>query len=126
MSDFLNTFVKDMQSNVAGFVAVAITEVSTGMSFKSLSVVPSFDPELASAYNLEVVKAKLTAIKALGLEGKESIEDIMITLSSQIHIISVSKNGEYFIYLAVDSAKANLGMTRAMLKKYSKDIESKM
>ena len=124
MSDFLSTFVEDMKANVNGFVAIAVTEVSTGMSFKSLSVDSAFDPELASAYNLEVVKAKLAAIKALGL--KEKIEDIMITLSNQIHIISVSNSGEYFIYLAVDSSKANLGMARAQLKKYSKEVEGKM
>ena len=124
MSDFLTTFVDDLKSNVSGFIAVAVTEVKTGMSYKSLSMVSSFDPELASAYNLEVVKAKMTAIKALGL--KEEIEDIMITLTNQIHIISISQNGEYFIYLAVDSNKANLGMTRSILKKYSKEIASKM
>ncbi|MFV8357555.1 hypothetical protein ACNQGB_15385 [Flavobacterium sp. XS1P32] len=124
MSDFLTNFVEEIKNNVSGFIAVAVTEVKTGMSYKSLSVVSSFDPELASAYNLEVVKAKTTAIKALGLS--ETIEDIMITLSNQIHIISLSANGEYFIYLAVDSSKANLGMTRAMLKKYSKEIELKM
>ncbi|NHN26694.1 hypothetical protein FIA58_013495 [Flavobacterium jejuense] len=124
MSDFLTTFVDDLKSNVSGFIAVAVTEVKTGMSYKSLSVNQSFDPELASAYNLEVVKAKMTAIKALGL--KEDIEDIMITLTNQIHIISISENGEYFVYLAVDSSKANLGMSRAILKRYSKEIASKM
>lgn len=124
MSDFLTNFVEDLKTNVSGFIAVAVTEVKTGMSYKSLTVDPSFDPELASAYNLEVVKAKMTAIKALGL--KESIEDIMITLTNQIHIISISESGEYFIYLAVNSSKANLGMTRSILKKYSKEIEAKM
>lgn len=124
MPDFLTEFVEDLKSNVNGFIAVAVTEVKTGMSYKSLSVDPSFDVELASAYNLEVVKAKMTAIKALGL--KENIEDIMITLTNQIHIISLSSNGEYFIYLAVDSSKANLGMTRAIMKKYSREIETKL
>lgn len=124
MSDFLTNFVEDLKNNVSGFIAVAVTEIKTGMSYKSLSVSPSFDPELASAYNLEVVKSKMTAIKALGLE--EDIVDIMISLTNQIHIISISSNGEYFIYLAVDNAQANLGMTRAILKKYSKEIESKL
>lgn len=124
MSDFLTTFVDDLKANVSGFIAVAVTEVKTGMSYKSLSVNSAFDPELASAYNLEVVKAKMTAIKALGL--KEEIQDIMITLTNQIHIISISENGEYFIYLAVDSNKANLGMSRSILKRYSKEIASKM
>ena len=124
MSDFLTTFMDDLKNNVSGFIAVSVTEIKTGMSYCSLTIDPSFDPELASAYNLEVVKAKFAAIKILGLTQK--IDDILITLSTQIHIIDISENYEYFVYLAVDSTKANLGMTRAVLKKYSKDIASKL
>ncbi|SHI35670.1 hypothetical protein [Flavobacterium terrae] len=124
MSEFLTTFTSDLKDNLAGFIGVSVTEVKTGMSFASLSVNPNFDPELASAYNLEVVKAKLSAIKALGLASK--LDDILITLSDQLHIIDLSENGDYFVYLAVDSSKVNLGMARATLKKYSKDIASKM
>ena len=124
MSEFLSTFTTDLKDNLAGFIGVSVTEVKTGMSFASLSVNPNFDPELASAYNLEVVKAKLSAIKALGLASK--LDDILITLSDQLHIIDLSDNGEYFVYLAVDSSKVNLGMARATLKKYSKDIAAKM
>ncbi|MNS18404.1 hypothetical protein D3C72_500950 [compost metagenome] len=94
------------------------------MSYCSLTVKSDFDPELASAYNLEVVKAKLNALRALGLNQK--INDILITLTDQIHIIDVSEDGRYFIYLAVDSTKANLGLTRATLSKYKKDITSKL
>lgn len=124
MSDFLQNFQNDLKENVSGFIAVSVTEVETGMSYCSLSVNPDFDPELASAYNLEVVKAKLNAIKALGLNQK--IDDILITLTDQIHIIDVSEDGNYFIYLAVDSKKANLGLTRATLSKFKKDIITKL
>ncbi|AEW85482.1 hypothetical protein HUE46_09515 [Flavobacterium columnare] len=124
MSDFLKQFGEDLKDNVPGFLAVAVAEVKSGISYYTLSAEPNFDPELASAYNLEVVKAKLNAIEALGLG--ETIEDIMINLKSQIHIIDISENNEYFIYLAVDSTKANLGMTKALLNKYKKDITKKM
>jgi len=56
----------------------------------------------------------------------QSVDNIMITLTSQIHIIDVSDNGEYFIYLAVDSTKANLGMTKSILNKYKKEIAEKL
>ena len=79
---------------------------------------------MASAYNLEVVKAKLNALRVLGLEGKERIEDILITLTNQIHVIDVAPNGTYFIYLVVDSSKANLGITRSLLARYKKDLQS--
>lgn len=124
MSDSLNTFMNDLKINVAGFIAVAVTDIKTGISHCSLSVDPSFDPKMASAYNIEVIKSKVAAVKALGLTQK--IDDVLITLTSHIHIIDVSANGEYFVYLAVDSLKANLGSTRALLKKYSKNIASKL
>ena len=124
MSDYLKQFGEELRQNVPGYIAVAVTEIKSGISYYSNAVNPDFDPELASAFNLEVVKAKLNAISALGLN--ETIDDIMITLSSQIHIIDVADNNEYFIYLAVDSTKANLGMTKALLNKYKKEITKKL
>lgn len=124
MSDYLKLFGEEIKKNVPGYIAVAVTEIKSGISYYSNSAIADFDPELASAYNLEVVKAKLNAINALGLN--ETIDDIMITLSSQIHIIDVADNNEYFIYLAVDSTRANLGMTKALLNKYKKEITKKL
>ena len=122
MINVLDKFIQDMKTNVPGFIAVSVTEVRSGVSYGSESVDPSFDPNLASAYNLEVVKAKQNALQILGLASKEKIEDILITLTNQIHIIDIAASGGYFIYLAVDSTKANLGLTRALLAKYKKDL----
>lgn len=124
MSDFLKMFGEDIQKNVPGFIAIAVTEIKSGISYYSNSINKEFDPELAAAFNLEVIKAKFNAINALGLQ--EKIDDILINLSHQIHIIDISENNEYFIYLAVDSSQANLGMTKALLNKYKKDIKNKM
>lgn len=124
MSDFLKQFGDDVKGNIPGYMAVAVTEIKSGISYFSNSVVAGFDPELASAFNLEVVKAKLNAISALGLN--QGIDDIMINLTNQIHIIDISENNEYFIYLAVDSNKANLGLTKALLNKYKKEISDKL
>ncbi|WKL46426.1 hypothetical protein Q1W71_15850 [Flavobacterium pectinovorum] len=123
-NDFLNVFLNEMKTNVNGFIAVAVTEIESGLSFGNLTIDPSFDPELAAAYNLEVVKAKLSAVKALNLN--QDIEDILITLSNQIHIIDISPNKKFMIYLAADSSKANLGMTRAVLRKHKLDLEKNL
>ena len=123
-NDFLNVFLNEMKTNVNGFIAVAVTEIETGLSYGSLSIDPNLDPELASAYNLEVVKAKLAAVKALKLN--QEIKDILITLTSQIHIIDISPNKKFMIYLAADSTKANLGMTRAILARYKLELEEKL
>lgn len=123
-NDFLNVFLNEMKTNVNGFIAVAVTEIESGLSFGNLTIDPSFDPELAAAYNLEVVKAKLNAVKALNLN--QDIEDILITLTNQIHIIDISPNKKFMIYLAADASKANLGMTRAVLRKHKADLEKNL
>lgn len=123
-NDFLNVFLNEMKTNVNGFIAVAVTEIESGLSFGNLTIDPSFDPELAAAYNLEVVKAKLSAVKALNLN--QDIEDILITLSNQIHIIDISPNKKFMIYLAADASKANLGMTRAVLRKHKLELEKNL
>lgn len=122
MINVLDKFIQDIKNNVPGFIAVSVTEIKSGVSYASASADPNFDPNLASAYNLEVAKAKLNVLRILGLEDKEKIEDILITLTNQIHVIDIAPSGNYFIYLAVDSTKANLGITRSLLAKYKKDL----
>lgn len=120
MQDVLNKFIENTKANIPGFIAVSVTEIESGVAYESLTVNDDFDPNLASAYNLEVVKAKLNAINALGL--KEDIQDITITLTDQVHIINIAPSGAYFIYLAVDSEKANLGITKSLLNKYKVEL----
>nr|WP_314679466.1 hypothetical protein [uncultured Capnocytophaga sp.] len=124
MTNVLDKFVQDIRTNVPGFIAVSVTEVKSGVSYIAASADPNLDPNLASAYNLEVVKAKMSALRILGLEDKEKIEDILITLTNQIHVIDLAPNGNYFVFLVVDSSKANLGITRSLLARYKKDLQS--
>lgn len=120
MQDILKTFINNVKTQIPGFIAVSINEIATGESYDSYTADKDFDPLLASAYNLEVVKAKINAISALGL--KEDIKDITITLTDQIHMINISESGIFFIYLAVDSSKGNLGIIRSLLNKYKEDL----
>nr|WP_315125730.1 hypothetical protein [uncultured Capnocytophaga sp.] len=124
MTNVLDKFIQDVKNNVPGFIAVSITEVRSGVPYAATTVDPEFDPNLASAYNLEVVKAMQNALQVLGLAGKERVEDIVITLTNQIHAIDVANNGSYFIYLVMDARKTNVGLARAFVSKYKRDLES--
>ena len=74
----LKQFAKDLKKHLSGYIAVTVTDVNTGISFFTNTRRPTFNPEIASAYNLEVVKAKLKAIEALNLN--ETIDYILINL----------------------------------------------
>nr|WP_299033710.1 hypothetical protein [uncultured Tenacibaculum sp.] len=70
--------------------------------------------------DLQKLLLETKAIDILGL--KENINDIHFKLDNHIHIVNIPPSGEYFIYLAVDFNKANLALTRTMLRKYKQEL----
>ncbi|MGY5352830.1 hypothetical protein ACXGQW_09780 [Wenyingzhuangia sp. IMCC45533] len=121
MTNELNEFKEGIVKDMSGLIAFSITEIETGVSYISHSNDSSFDVEIMASYNLEVLKAQVKAVKAL--EIQEKIEDILVTFENQIHIVDISEDASYFIYLAVDSSKNNLGMTRSILKKHKSALK---
>ena len=69
------------------------------------------DLDVAGAGNTEVVRAKMKTMKSLGL--KDNVEDILITLGKQYHIIRpMTERPGVFVYLVLDKAKASLALAR--------------
>ena len=108
-------------NDLPGLLAVAIVDVNSGMALASHSNSPTLNPETAAAYNTEVVKQKQKAMSALKLTN-ESIEDILITLTNQLHLLKLNSAGTKFIYLAVNSRDTNLAIAREVLRSHAAQI----
>ncbi len=109
-------------SELNGFIASSVVDTDTGMMLAS-EVKGNFAIEMASAANTEVVRAKLRAMKEIGL-GNDYIEDVLITLGTQIHIIRPLKtHPTIFIYLAVSINGSNLAMARMAMRKAEESIK---
>jgi len=112
-----NQAVKDILSELPTLLVVAVVDTETGMPLASHSNIADFDVETAAAYNTEVIKAKLKAIKALKLNQK--LQDVLLTLTDQLHLIRLSDDTSKFIYLAVNTRDTNLAQARQVIKSYS-------
>ncbi|MHA3980601.1 dynamin family protein [Halovulum sp. GXIMD14794] len=107
-------------NQVAGFIGACLVDSETGLMLGSEGG-GNFDLEAAAAGNTEVVKAKLRAMQALDLDDK--IEDILITLGKQFHLIRpLEDTPTVFLYVALDKNAANLGMARIQVKKVEQKI----
>ena len=107
--------VQNFIDDIPQLIAVAIVDVSSGMCLASHSNSPTINPETAAAYNTEVVRQKQKAMSALKLSG-EKINDILITLTNQFHLINLLEDGKKFIYLAVNQRDTNLAIAREVLR----------
>jgi len=94
---------------VDGALCAALVDANSGMLLGKAG--SGVDLELAAAGNTEVVRSKLKTMKSLGLN--DSIEDILITLGKQYHIIRpIAAKAGLFIYLVLDKARSNLALAR--------------
>jgi len=105
---------------VDGAMLVALVDSSTGMLLGEAG--SGLDLETAAAGNTEVVRAKLRTVKSLGLT--DTIDDILITLTTQFHIIRpLAKTPEVFIYFVLDRSRANLALARIKAKEIDGQLD---
>ncbi|MCF3960740.1 hypothetical protein [Streptomyces fuscigenes] len=116
--------LKEATTSIDGSIGAALVDYTSGMALGTIGGGKDFDLTVAAAGNTDVVRAKVRTMELLGL--KDEIEDILITLGSQYHLIRLlkgrGKNG-LFLYLALDKSRANLAMARHQLNRIENDLE---
>ena len=93
-----------------GFVGACVVDSNSGMMLGAEGG-GNVNLEVAAAGNTEVVRAKRKTMKALNLS--DGIDDILITLGKQFHLIRpLPGNDALFLYLVLDKNRGNLAMAR--------------
>ncbi|GFH34177.1 MULTISPECIES: hypothetical protein [Streptomyces] len=120
----VETSLKESMTSIEGALGVALVDYTSGMALGTLGGGKDLDLAVAAAGNTDVIRAKTRTMEHLGLT--DDIDDILITLGTQYHLIRLLKgrggNG-LFLYLVLDKGNANLAMARHQLKRIEADLE---
>jgi hypothetical protein len=120
----IETALKEAMST-EGALGVALVDWDSGMALGTLGGGKYLDLELAAAGNTEVIRAKMRTLESLRLN--DSVEDILISLTAQYHLIRLLRKNDgaqnLFLYLVLDRGKANLALARHHLKRIENELE---
>ena len=106
---------------INGFVGACLVDSESGLMIGSEGG-GKLDLEMAAAGNTDFLRSKQKVMSDLGLN--ETIEDILITLGTQVHLIRpLEKSPTVFLYLALDKATSNLGMARIKLRQIESSLQ---
>ncbi|MDT3443672.1 MULTISPECIES: hypothetical protein [unclassified Pseudofrankia] len=117
----IETALKEAMA-IDGALGAALVDYESGMMLGAAGGGRTLNLEIAAAGNTDVVRAKARTLEALGV--RDVIEDILITLERQYHLIRLLSRGEnrLFLYLALDRSRSNLALARHGLRSIEREL----
>ncbi|MBW5484282.1 hypothetical protein [Streptomyces bambusae] len=109
---------------IGGSLGAALVDYGSGMALGTLGGGKDLDMSVAAAGNTDVIRAKVRTMEMLGIA--DEIEDILITLGSQYHLVRLLKSrggAGLFLYVVLDKANSNLAMARHQLRRIESELE---
>lgn len=114
-------FIDGVLSEIPDMIAISVVNLSSNLEMDTYCNTSDFDPDVATVYNVELVKAGQKAMAVL--KSKDTIKDILITLDTQLHLLTLSKAGNALYYVVADARKTSLSILRSTIRKYAKGIQ---
>lgn len=111
--------VRSVVQELPGFVTVAVVERVGGRILAGQWAGHSGGAVEAAAANAEIVNQTYQALAALQLGPDEQLQDIVITLTQQLHLLRVMPQQPWLLYLAVRTQDTNLALARTVLQGFA-------
>jgi hypothetical protein len=97
-------------------LGAAVVDVESGQALATYTTSRDFNVGKVLDFNAEVIRQQRRSMQALHLPAEEQLQEILITLNTQLHVLWLLADGRRFLYVVVDSRDTNLGIARAVIR----------
>ena len=108
--------VRQVVAELPDFMAVAVLEAATGRILAGQWAGHSGGALEAAAAHAELVRQVGLLCAALQLDPSEQLEEVMLTLRQQLHLLRPLPASPWLLYLAVRSQGTNPALVRTVLR----------
>jgi hypothetical protein len=93
----------------------AVVATGSGQVLASYATQPQLWPSVAAPFWTAAVQQLQVSQTAQGSEA-EQLEEILVTLPSQLHLLHLAPNGQHLLCLAIAAADTNLALAREIMR----------
>ncbi len=97
-------------------VAASVIDLRAGTLLATCHAPGKLNPAKAAAYDAEAVRQAQQALATTGLAGGEVLEEMLVTLTTQWHLLRPLSGNRYVVNVLVGRRDTNLGVARAVLR----------
>jgi hypothetical protein len=107
--------IRHLLAELPDLLMAAVVDVATGKPLATYAAERELRPGLVAGFNANAVQQVRASLATQGAT-QETIQEMLFTLSSQVHVVRLSPSGRLFVYLAVDHRDTNLGIAREVMR----------
>lgn len=107
------TVLSQLLAELPELLLAAVFEVGSGQPLATYASERHYQPALLTAPVVAAVR-QLQAGLATHDQPSEVLQEILLTLPSQLHLLRLRADGQQFLYLAVHTHDASLGLARQL------------
>ena len=124
LQQMLDAHCQDMKQGMPGFLFYGILSSSDGsiLSKASANEEASKIVEQGSAFHLTIIDQVKKVVDSNDALGKSELDYILIETDRITFMLMISALGKFFSITALDRAKSNVGISRALLYKCKKEF----
>jgi len=111
--------VRGVVAELPDFITVAVVASATGQILAGQWAGHSGGAVEVATAHAEIVHQVRQAIEALQLAPAEQLEDIVINLRRQLHLLQVLPQQGWLLYLAIRTQDTNLALARTVLRQHA-------